>query len=153
NEGAEERHKHQARIAEADDWNRRLLLESDELRQSLHAVQHRANDLDTELAQTREQLAHTQSTAEADVHRLTTERLETGRQLDDARRSYQAALECLSNEHDAAVAALAVAVGERDAQLREEEARFVAFQQAADATRTELQNTFQAALALRDRDI
>jgi PAS domain S-box-containing protein len=153
NQLADERRAHEAQMAEMHDWNRRMLLESDALQQSLSEVQHRADRLDVALERTREQLVRVQSTAEADVHRLTTERLEVERALEDAGRGFQGALECLSNEHDTAVAALAVAVGERDAQLRDEEARFVASQQAAEALRKELQDHSQAALTLRDRAI
>jgi hypothetical protein len=153
NQMAGERHEHQTQMAETHEWNRRLLLESDALQQSLSAAHHRADQLDVELAQTREQLAQVQSTAEADVLRLTTERLEIEHALEDARRGFQAALESFSNEHDAAVAALAVAVGERDQQLAEEEARFAAAQRSAEAARAELQTNHQSMLAERDRDI
>jgi hypothetical protein len=153
NQLADQRREHEARVAETHEWSRRLFIESDALRQSLHGVQHRAEQLDGELGRTREQLAQIQSAARADVHRLTTERHEIERELADTRRTFQATLECLANEHDAAIAALAVAVGERDEQLREEETRFVAAQEAAEAERRELRDRFRAALALRDREI
>jgi hypothetical protein len=149
---ANQRREHEARMAETHEWNRRLLIESDAVRQSLQAVQERADGLDVDLTRMREELARTQSIAAADVERLTAERRETERDLEDARRSSQRALECLANEHDRALAALAAAVGERDAQLLEEEARFFAAQAAADTRRKELQDTFQAELAGRARD-
>jgi hypothetical protein len=150
---AGERHDHNAQMAETHEWHRRLLLESDTLQQSLGALQHRADRLDVELSEARAQLAQVQSTAEADVRRLTTERLDVERVLEDARRSFHTSLESLSNEHEIVVAALAVAVGDRDAQLREEAAGFVAAQQAAEAARTALQNDLQTKLAARDRDV
>ena len=85
--------------------------------------------------------------------RLTSERLDARRVLEDTQREFQETLGRQTTEHSVALAALAVTLAERDEQLKEETARHDAALQASERIRTELQECLQAALAAGRHDI
>ncbi|MGE5243869.1 MAG: hypothetical protein ACM3SQ_06555, partial [Betaproteobacteria bacterium] len=88
---ADERLEHERRMAEAQDCNRHLMLERDALQQTLSAAEERLRRLDGEHREACERFERDRAAADTDIRRLTAERLETERRLEDAHRDQQAA--------------------------------------------------------------
>lgn len=150
---ANERLEHKARLAEVQDCSRHLTLERDALQQSLDTTTEQLRRLDSEYREASARFEQDRAAADADIRQLAAERVETERKLEDSGRGFQNALDRLSSEHATALAALAAAVAERDAQLQEHAAHYASSQQAAEAARTELRENLQNALAARDHEI
>jgi hypothetical protein len=145
--------EHERRVAEEQDASRRLTLERDAIQGTLGATEDQLRRRDVEHREASERFERDRAAADADIRRLREERAETGRQLEDARKDFQNAFDRLSTDHAAALAALVAAIAERDAQLQEQAAQYSSSQQASEARRRELQETFQRTLSARDDEM
>ena len=135
-----ERAAHERRIADKDDELRRTELERQSLDDALDAARGDLARLGRALKEERESHDRERMAAEHDRARLSALYAEAQGALEQVRAEFQA-LACVASEHAAEVARLGALVTERDAQLRDSDARHRSSQQAASEAIARIKKT------------